>query len=263
MKKENNILQHFSNDEKEFAEKIIDLCYQVENTYSYRLTQFINPRQVSIVNQIANYFQLSMYLMGESAPFEYSRVIIAPAYYELDYKNFEVMALEISYSRKFHQLSHSQVLGSFLHQLGMKREFLGDIFVGEEKLVVMIDQKFGYLAIQEVTKIARVPVKISETDWTRIDFDTDSNNKTKEVLVSSLRLDKLIAVAFNVSRTSATKLIESGQVKLDYVTIEQTSKIVEIGQLISVRKFGRIHVDEFLGFSKQSKVKLKLDIVKT
>ncbi|WP_105145019.1 RNA-binding protein [Streptococcus suis] len=263
MRKVHNILQHFTKDEKDFAEKIIDICQQVEETYSYRLTPFINPRQEKIASQIANYFQLSFYSTGSITQFEYSRVIIAPDYYELDYSDFEVMALGISYSRKFHQITHSQVLGSFLNQLGIKREFLGDIIVSPDELFVFIDQKFGQLALQSINKIAKVPVNISEKVWTSIQIEENVDRKSKEVLVSSLRLDKLIASTFNISRTSATKLIESGQVKLDYVTIEQVSKIVEIGQLISVRKFGRIHLREFLGFSKQGKVKLKLDIVKT
>lgn len=78
-----------------------------------------------------------------------------------------------------------------------------------------------------------------------------------------MRLDKLISVAFNLSRGTANKLIEAGHVKLDYVLTEQTSKLVEIRQLISVRRYGRVRLNEFLGFSKQGKIKLKLDIVKT
>jgi RNA-binding protein YlmH len=87
--------------------------------------------------------------------------------------------------------------------------------------------------------------------------------RSKDVLVSSLRLDKLVAVAFNLSRSTANKLIEAGHVRLDYLQSDQPSRTVEIGQLISVRKYGRIRLNEFLGFSKQGKIKLKIDIVKT
>ncbi len=263
MRKESDLFQHFSSDEREFAEKIIEMCHQVEDTYSCRLTYFLNPRQEIIVKQIANYFKLQVFSTVKVAQFEYSRVIIAPPYYELDYQNFDMMGLEISYPIKFHNLTHSQVLGSFLNQLGIKREYLGDILLNDGRIVVLIDKKFGKLAIQSINKISKVPVKISQIDWTSIQIEVNNDFKSKEVQVSNLRLDKIVAVAFNLSRTSATKLIESSQVKLDYVTIGQTSKIVELGQLISVRKFGRIHVREFLGFSKQGKVKLKLEIIKT
>ncbi len=40
MKNDKNLLQHFSREEREFVEKIMDMCQQVEDTYSYRLTHF-------------------------------------------------------------------------------------------------------------------------------------------------------------------------------------------------------------------------------
>lgn len=49
MKNDKNLLQHFSREEREFVEKIMDMCQQVEDTYSYRLTHFLHPRQDEIV----------------------------------------------------------------------------------------------------------------------------------------------------------------------------------------------------------------------
>ncbi|HEM5035402.1 TPA: RNA-binding protein [Streptococcus suis] len=263
MKNDKHILQHFSREEREFVEKIMDMCQQVEDTYSYRLTQFLHPRQDEIVCKIANYYQLQTFSSRDFVSTEHSRVIIAPAYYELDIKDFELTALRLSYARKFHTLSHSQVLGTFLNQLGIKREYLGDILIDDERLIVFIDQKFGQIALQSITKVARVPVKGKEEEWTTVRLPIGQEWRSKDVLVSSMRLDKLISVAFNLSRATANKLIEAGHVKLDYVLTEQTSKLVEIGQLISVRRYGRVRLNEFLGFSKQGKIKLKLDIVKT
>ena len=171
--------------------------------------------------------------------------------------------MSTSFSRKFHSLSHSQVLGTFLNQLGIKREYLGDIIVNEEQLLVFLDEKFGQIAQQSITKIARVPVKVREVSWLSVQLLNQQDWRSKDVLVSSLRLDKLVAVAFNLSRSTANKLIEAGHVKLDYLQSDQPSRTVEIGQLISVRKHGRIRLNEFLGFSKQGKIKLKIDIVKT
>lgn len=263
MRNEKNLLQHFAKEEREFVEKIMDMCQQVEETYSYRLTPFLHPGQDDIACKIANYYQLQTFSSRDFVPTEHSRVIIAPSYYELDIQDFELTALELSYARKFHNLSHSQVLGTFLNQLGIKREYLGDILVSDDQLVVFLDQKFGKIALQSITKIARVPVKGMEKDWMTIRMTVKQDWHSKDVLVPSLRLDKLISVAFNLSRSTAHKLIEGGYVKLDYVQIEHPSKPVESGQLISVRKYGRIRLNEFLGFSKQGKIKLKLDIVKT
>lgn len=263
MKNDKQIMQHFAKEEREFVEKIMDMCQQVEDTYSYRLTHFLHPRQDDIVSKIADYYQLQTLSSRDFLPTEHSRVIIAPSYYEIDTQDFRLTALDLSFSRKFHTLSHSQVLGTFLNQLGIKREYLGDIIVNEEQLLVFLDEKFGQIAQQSITKIARVPVKVREVSWLSVQLLNQQDWHSKDVLVSSLRLDKLVAVAFNLSRSTANKLIEAGHVKLDYLQSDQPSRTVEIGQLISVRKYGRIRLNEFLGFSKQGKIKLKIDIVKT
>lgn len=263
MKNDKQIMQHFAKEEREFVEKIMDMCQQVEDTYSYRLTHFLYPRQDDIVSKIAHYYQLQTLSSRDFLPTEHSRVIIAPSYYEIDTQDFRLTALDLSFSRKFHTLSHSQVLGTFLNQLGIKREYLGDIIVNEEQLLVFLDEKFGQIAQQSITKIARVPVKVREISWLSVQLLNQQDWRSKDVLVSSLRLDKMVAVAFNLSRSTANKLIEAGHVKLDYLQSDQPSRTVEIGQLISVRKYGRIRLNEFLGFSKQGKIKLKIDIVKT
>lgn len=263
MKSEKHILEHFAREEREFVEKVMDLCQQVEDTYSYRLTSFLNPRQDAIAQMIANHYHIQAFSTRDFLQTEYSRVILAPSYYVLDSDDFDLMALELLYSRKFHSLSHSQVLGTFLNQLGIRREFLGDILIREDEALIFLDKKFGELAYQSISKIARVPVKLMERDWQSMSIKMNDEVRFKEVLVSSMRLDKLIAVAFHLSRTRVDKLIAAGHVKLDYIQAEQAGRQVELGQLISLRKYGRIRVTELLGFSKQGKVKLKIEVIRT
>ncbi|HEL1618479.1 TPA: RNA-binding protein [Streptococcus suis] len=263
MKKYSGLFQHFTLEEKDFVEKIIDLCEQVETSYSYRLTPFLHPAQDKIAGQIANYFQLQFFSSKDIIPSEFSRVIIAPDYYLLDNRDFQITALEVSYPTKFHTLTHAQVLGSLLNQVGIRREFLGDIIFQDKKITFMIDEKLGELARTSVSKISKVPVSLQVRDWTKLSKVLPADTIPTDVLISSLRLDKIVAVAFKLSRANASKLISSGQVKVDYSSVTETSKLLDIGQLISVRKYGRVRLSEFLGFSKQGKLKLRLDIIKT
>ncbi|HFI0352619.1 TPA: RNA-binding protein [Streptococcus suis] len=263
MKRYSVLLQHFRIEERDFVEKMIDLCEQVETSYSYRLTAFLHPSQEQIAKQITNYFQLQFFSSQEIVQSEFTRVIIAPEYYELDIRDFQIIALEVSYPTKFHTLTHAQVLGSLLNQVGIRREFLGDIIFQDENIIFFIDEKLGDISKTSVSKIAKVPVSLQERDWTKLSLSRPTDTIPMDVLVSSYRLDKIVAVAFKLSRVNATKLILAGQVKVDYSTIKDTSKLLEIGQLVSVRKYGRIRLSEFLGFSKQGKLKLRLDIIKT
>ena len=101
MKNDKQIMQHFAKEEREFVEKIMDMCQQVEDTYSYRLTHFLHPRQDDIVSKIAHYYQLQTLSSRDFLPTEHSRVIIAPSYYEIDTQDFRLTALDLSFSRKF------------------------------------------------------------------------------------------------------------------------------------------------------------------
>ena len=261
-KKSDGIFQHFTLEERDFVEKMIDACHQVEESYSYYLTAFLNPREEEILQSLAGYFHLQLHSSRQFLETEFVRVILAPDYYLLEEEDFELMALEILYPRKFHQLTHSQILGTLLHQLGIKRDYIGDILLGEEQTFVILDRRFGELAQRSLSKISRVPVSWKEADLSQLPAKTSQDVKSQQVLLSSLRLDKVVATAFHLSRSNALKLIESGQVKLDYKEVKQAGKVLEVGQLVSVRGFGRVRLKEFLGFSKQGKLKLDIDIIK-
>lgn len=262
MRKETGIYQHFSPDEREFVEKMVDLCQRVEESYSYHLTAFLNPREEEILQSIASFCHLSAFSSRLFFQGEFARVIIAPDYYTLDQADFEMVALEISYPTKFHTLSHSQVLGTLIHQLGIKREWIGDILVADEHLYVVLEKKFADLAQGTISKISRVPVTWKECSLEQLPVSVDVEGRSQQVLLSSLRLDKVVAVAFKLSRANAGKLIDSGQVKVNYREVKQTGKTLEIGQLVSVRGFGRVRLKELLGISKQGKFKIELDIIK-
>lgn len=211
---------------------------------------------------VANRFGLQTYSSRLMLDGEWVRVLIAPDYYQLDWTDFEIACLELDYPRKFHTLSHSQVLGSLLHQLGMKRHYLGDIFVGENRVWVCMDQTFAELVQREVDRVARVPVKWLVCSSQDIQVDKGATGEKKDVLVSSLRLDKLVAVAFQLSRSQASRLIEAGQVKVEHSETKQVDKLLVLNQLVSVRGYGRVRLLEERGYSRQGRLKLTIDIIR-
>lgn len=262
MANEKSILQHYGDDERAFVEKMLDFCKQVEDTYSYRLTTFLNPRQEEILESLTSYSGLSFYSSRQLVATEKVRVIIAPIYYELATEDFELVCLEIVYPEKFHSLTHSQILGTLLNQLGIRREFLGDIIVQEQEILLFIDQKFADLVEAEVHKIARVPVKWKRRSLESVTLQQSAGGKSDVLLLSSLRLDKVVAAAFRLSRGLASKLIEQGKVKLNYSETRESSKVVTVGQLVSVRGYGRVKIREVLGTTTQGKLKVDIELIR-
>ncbi|MFX3893598.1 RNA-binding protein, partial [Streptococcus suis] len=62
----------------------------------------------------------------------------------------------------------------------------------DERLIVLIYQKFGQIALQSITKIALVPIKGKEEEWTTVRIPIGQEWRSKDVLVSSMILDKVI-----------------------------------------------------------------------
>ncbi|MGV3031016.1 RNA-binding protein [Streptococcus suis] len=262
MKDRQVILQHYQKSEQDFVERIYELCQFVDRTSIDRLTDFLNPRQVMITESIAGKFNLFAHSSGHHLPTEYCRVIISTSDQLPEFAGYEISILEVDFNRKFHQLSHSQILGTLLNRLGIQRKFLGDIFINDQEILLFIDEKFSTILLMDVERIAKVPVKWKMRTAESVSLEHHIQVDKKVILASSLRLDKLVAAAFQLSRSAVVKLIESNKVKVDYAEISQVSKTLEIGQLVSVRGFGRFRLVELLGTSKQGKFKIEIEVTK-
>ncbi|MBU5889955.1 hypothetical protein JVV71_21845, partial [Vibrio cholerae O1] len=74
-------------------------------------------------------------------------------FYQLDILDFDLALLEISYARKFYQLKHSQILGSFLGQTGIRRSEIGDIILNEGRVQVFVSKHLLEIFQNNIRKI--------------------------------------------------------------------------------------------------------------
>ncbi|MCO7181027.1 RNA-binding protein [Lactococcus formosensis] len=256
-----NIYQHFHPDEKQFIDRVLDWMDRVENNYSVVTTYFLNPREVEILESLANKRELQIFSTQDIAQTELTKIIIAPEFYQLDESDFDLALLEISYAKKFYQLKHSQILGSFLGQTGIRRSEIGDIVLNEGRAQVFVSKHLLEIFQNNIEKIGPAPVKFMEKTLEEL-IKTEDTSVIKVILVSSLRIDKIIASTFEISRNLAVNMLQLRKVKLNYLEIEKKDFPVEQGDLISVRGLGRIKVLKILGETKKGKQKIECEITK-
>lgn len=252
------LYQHFGEEEAPFVAKLLDLVSRLEQHYAPQLTEFLDPRQVLIARSVLGKAGVTYYIGDASGQLEYARVLLAPDYYVLDERDFEMSLIEIAYQGKFSQLSHAQILGSLLNGLGLKRQVIGDILVGQGYAQVVVDQRFVPLILTNTDKMARTGVRLKELDWSALMTAQDSV-MSELVLLSSRRLDKLVAAACRLSRQQAQALIASNRVKLNYQLVTKTDMKVDLGDLVSVRGFGRVRVTDDHGLTRNQKHKLTIE----
>ncbi|KGR72244.1 YlmH family RNA-binding protein [Streptococcus phocae subsp. salmonis] len=249
--------QHFQPDEHPFIEKMTDLIRRVDNNYVLERTDFLNPREVDILKNLVAKTPLQCHVSTDLYPSEYGRVIIAPEYYELDVADFDMSLIEISYNPKFNRLTHAQILGTLLNELGIKRSLLGDIFTQEGYAQIMISKALLGYFLGNISKIARASVKLKEVDFDQL-IGPSHHEITVDILASSLRIDRLIATALSLSRNQAIKLIESDNVKANYRVVNKISYVLELGDMVSIRGYGRFRILAQNGITKNGKYKVTL-----
>ena len=191
---------------------------------------------------------------------EYARVILAPDYFTPSLEDFEMTLLEIVYPSKFQQLTHSKILGTVLNRLGIDRKLFGDILVTEEKAQIIVDRRFTTLFQDGIQKISKLPVSLVECPFSDM-IESKDDYQEKEVLVSSLRLDTFLSSILKLSRSQTSALVEKKLVQVNYHIVEKSDYPVKIGDLISVRRFGRIILLKENGQIKKDKKKLTVQLL--
>jgi len=256
-----NIYQHYQPEERLFVDRVLDWFDQVEGSYSVVTTYFLNPREQEMLFALSHKRELQIFLTSKLVETEMAKAVIAPPFYELDADDFDMVLLEIKYASKFHELKHAQILGTLLGQTGIKREQIGDIILADKRAQVFVSKKMEAAITQSVDKIGRASVKFVEVSWSQI-LQQDEKAMRKVLLVSQLRLDKIISESFNIPRNLAVNMIESSKVKVNFREISRKDFQLKEMDLISLRGFGRIKILALLGLTKKDKQKVEVDIIK-
>ena len=76
--------------------------------------------------------------------------------------------------------------------------------------------------------------------------------------VSSERLDAVLAAGLKLSRSEAQRLIESGLVKRNHTPELRGDVHLEEGDLLSVRGYGRMKIQEFEGRTRKGRLAVRI-----
>ena len=168
------------------------------------------------------------------------------------YANYQVKCLKITpLNAKFAEdLNHRDYLGAVLN-LGIDRACLGDILVEEDAAYLFCLERMADFIRDNLIRIRHTSVYVEQVEAENFHYEP----KYKEVsgTVASVRLDKLLALAFNASRSSLTGLIEGGKVFVNGKLVTSNGYEPKEGDLISVRGMGRFRFRETGGQSKKGR----------
>lgn len=161
-------------------------------------------------------------------------------------------------SKKFGQtdLSHRDYLGSLLG-LGIDRSKIGDILVTEDAAVCFVAEEIAsYITatLDQVSRTAVVAEEISQAEEL-----PQRQTELMRVTAASLRLDAVAGEAFHLARGRVQSLIGAEKAAVNWNTVTNTSHLLQEGDMVSLRGFGRFRVKRIGGKTKKDRIGLELE----
>ena len=150
---------------------------------------------------------------------------------------------------------HRDLLGALLGQ-GVERDNLGDLLVTEgEAYCAALPDIAGYLA-GSLCEAGRAAIRcdVPEGDPRLPEPRLEPQRRT----VISLRLDAVLAAAWNLSRGEAMVLIAQGKVRVDHLPEERPDIRLAAGALVSARGKGRFRLTEIGAANRKGRVGVEL-----
>lgn len=154
-------------------------------------------------------------------------------------------------------LTHRDYLGSLLG-LGIRRDQIGDILVDDNQATVLVLATIVPLIQIELNQVGANSISLETVPLSGLEIP-DRGQAIIRITAASMRFDKIAAAGFNVSRTDMAEWIRAGQVQLNWRAEQRPDRLLTIGDVISLRGYGRIRIKEEQGKSRKDRHILVLE----
>ncbi len=242
--------------EEKWARHFQGLLQSVEVNKKGRCTHFADPRQQQIARELLDdYASLKCFFWGGYPEAERARICVFSTPPPLHFESEVVACLAVEGSFPEGILSHRDFLGALLG-LGIRREAVGDIvYPGKERAYVFIMPEQAPYVRQSLQSVGRYAIRVSEIKAGLLDEELKTR-RVREIkgTVPSMRLDAVAGLGFGLSRSKIMPLIKGSQVKVNYQIVRQPSRMVKVGDVISLTGKGRVEISSTGGQTRKGRV---------
>lgn len=251
-----NRWQALARDKQEqiFIGQIVDWCGRAVDGRPV-LTGFLDPGQRRLLARIASEAAaLAVDCWGGFPEAERCRCVIRPAGDRRE-PDWSILALIVTPPDGI-RIAHRDLLGALLG-LGLERERIGDIVLRPDDAVVLADAALHDLLTTQLVQVHRYPVRVAVADPDTLAL-APPPEQPRTVVAASLRLDAVVAAAFNLSRTAAVRLIDQERVSVNWRPETRRHLTLKPDDVVAVRGHGRFRVVAGEGETRKGRVKVTL-----
>ncbi|GEB76426.1 YlmH family RNA-binding protein [Sporolactobacillus inulinus] len=251
-----SIYEHFRPEERALIDHFLDLIDQVSQRYIPRLTDFMDPRQQTILRSlIGKNDAVHLSIFGGYEHAERARALLLPPYFEPDSDPFDLAYLDVRYPAKFGSVTHPELLGALLGS-GISRNKIGDLLIGEEAAQFICVKELEPYFMLHLTSVGKLSVSCRPILPKNL-LHTADGWTYSEGTVSSLRLDTLLSEIYHLPRVKASEAIARGLAKVNWEIVEKRNFDIREGDVISLRGHGRSKIISCGGLTKKNKIRLQ------
>ena len=248
-----NVLFKGDLSDQKIVDKMNGLINNVLDKHEEVLTDFLNPGERDVLKKIAG-TEVCLQSYGGYLNAEKKRVFITEDWDTIAPLAYQVTVFNIEYPQKFTCLSHSAILGS-LANAGIETSTFGDIITdGNGKWQFFAKSELKDFFQHEITYIGRTKVRIRPSLNQKV-IAVDDESELLTAIVSSLRLDAVLASITNDSRQKIKTYISDNLVKLNWHSVKDFNIMVNENDVLSLRHFGRCEI-KYISTTRKGKYKV-------
>ena len=236
-------------EEQLLVKRFRELSYQASLKGYHTFTDFLNLNEINLFFSNRKEFASVNYSFWGGHKEAERQILSFHTEDSIIIEEFNILMIEIRpvHAKFADQLTHRDFLGALIH-LGIDRSKLGDILIKDNIGYVFTDYVIGDYIIQNLSKIKHTQVVCSRCSTDEVNIEPSF----KEIrgTISSNRLDSVVSLALNTSRSSITGLISGGKVYVNGRIVESNSYVLKDDDIVSVRGHGKF---VFKGITNQTK----------
>lgn len=220
-----------------------------------RMTRFLDPAQGAQASLIAREHGVACTLWGGYDGAERVMACFHPAQEEVDPSLYPIVCLHSRIQTKFNTITHRDLLGAFM-ALGLTRSCVGDMIIRDADVYLFATEETADFIAASMTSAGRVSLSFSALDV--VPQMPEPKGTSWNAVVSSLRLDAVLACAYRLSRSEAAECIRAGLVKVDHLPCERVDCALREGAILSVRGRGRVRLQTVGGITRKQRIGITL-----
>ena len=145
-----------------------------------------------------------------------------------------------------------------LFGLNITNEKFGDIVLWNNEFYVYLLDDINSYVIDNLKMIGNVSVSLEKVQLKLLE-DFKREYEEIELIVSSLRIDTVISRLIGCNRDSVGDKFKNNEIFLNDEVPRKASEVLEVGNIFSIRKFGKYRFKEIIGKTKKDNFIIKID----